>query len=217
MADYHSLLMRAVANLTNAGTPETRGAIYGRARKALLEQLRSLRPPLPESDVAREEKALDEAIAKIEAKYGSEGAAGPARRPRRRHLAGRGKAWRRAWSHVHAASSRLRPAPGRARGVQAVRGPGATACPDKAKSTRTHAERADTAWVCTAASVDGSGARPAGRAAPVPASADHACGQGRRSRVGGRGFAGSIAADGCDGQFALGPGRSCGRGERRQG
>ena len=56
MADYHSLLMRAVANLPNAGTPATRGAIYGRARKALLEQLRSLRPPLPESDITREEK-----------------------------------------------------------------------------------------------------------------------------------------------------------------
>ena len=35
MADYHSLLMRAVANLPNAGTPATREAIYVRARKAL--------------------------------------------------------------------------------------------------------------------------------------------------------------------------------------
>ena len=63
--------MRAVANLPNAGTPATRGAIYGRARKALLEQLRSLRPPLPESDIAREENALDAAIAEIEERYGS--------------------------------------------------------------------------------------------------------------------------------------------------
>ena len=77
MADYHSLLMRAVANLPNAGTPATRGAIYGRAKKALLEQLRSLRPPLPESDIEREEKALDKAIAEIEGKYGAEGAAEP--------------------------------------------------------------------------------------------------------------------------------------------
>ena len=77
MADYHSLLMRAVANLPNAGTPATRGAIYGRARKALLEQLRSLRPPLPESDIAREEKALDAAIAEIEEKYGSQDDAPP--------------------------------------------------------------------------------------------------------------------------------------------
>jgi hypothetical protein len=70
MADYHSLLMRAVANLPNAGTTATRGAIYERARKALLEQLRSLRPPLPESDITREEKALDAAIAEIEERYG---------------------------------------------------------------------------------------------------------------------------------------------------
>ena len=77
MADYHSLLMRAVANLPNAGTPATRGAIYGRARKALLEQLRSLRPPLPESDIAREEKALDAAVAEIEETYGSQDPAPP--------------------------------------------------------------------------------------------------------------------------------------------
>ena len=70
MADYHSLLMRAVANLPSAATPATRQAIYGRARKALLEQLRSLRPPLPESDIGREERALDAAIAQIEARFG---------------------------------------------------------------------------------------------------------------------------------------------------
>jgi hypothetical protein len=75
MADYHSLLMRAVANLPSGGTPATREAIYGRARKALLEQLRSLRPPLPESDIAREANALDAAIAQIETKYGSQDAA----------------------------------------------------------------------------------------------------------------------------------------------
>src|ERR1700722_9158683 len=72
MADYHSLLMRAVANLPNSGTPATRAAIYGRARNALLEQLRSLRPPLPESDITREERALDAAIVQIEERYGSQ-------------------------------------------------------------------------------------------------------------------------------------------------
>jgi hypothetical protein len=75
MADYHSLLMRAVANLPSAGTPATREAIYVRARKALIEQLRSLRPPLPETDIAREASALDAAIAQIEAKYGPQQAA----------------------------------------------------------------------------------------------------------------------------------------------
>jgi hypothetical protein len=72
MADYHSLLTRAVANLPSGGTPATREAIYVRARKALIEQLRSLRPPLPESDIAREANALDAAIAKIEENFPSQ-------------------------------------------------------------------------------------------------------------------------------------------------
>ena len=81
MADYHSLLMRAVANLPNAGTPASRGAIYERARKALLEQLRSLRPPLPEGDITREETALDAAIAEIEERYGPQDPAPPLASP----------------------------------------------------------------------------------------------------------------------------------------
>src|SRR6202453_770065 len=81
MADYHSLLMRAVANLPNAGTSATRGAIYERARKALVEQLRSLRPPLPESDITREETALDAAIAEIEDRYGAQEPAAPIASP----------------------------------------------------------------------------------------------------------------------------------------
>ena len=51
MADYQSLLTRAVANLPPSSTPAARQAIYGRARKALVTQLRSLRPPLPENDI----------------------------------------------------------------------------------------------------------------------------------------------------------------------
>jgi len=71
MADYQSLLTRAVANLPSASAPAARQAIYDRARKALLTQLRTLRPPLPESDIAREESALDKAIAVVEAKFAS--------------------------------------------------------------------------------------------------------------------------------------------------
>jgi hypothetical protein len=71
MADYQSLLTRAVANLPDMSSAATRQAIYDRARKALLTQLRTLRPPLPESDIAREEKALDQAIALVEAKFGA--------------------------------------------------------------------------------------------------------------------------------------------------
>jgi hypothetical protein len=75
MADYQSLLTRAVANLPSTSSAATRQAIYERARKALLTQLRTLRPPLPESDIAREENALNQAIALVEAKFGGTDAA----------------------------------------------------------------------------------------------------------------------------------------------
>ena len=70
MADYRPLLTRAVANLPSTSTVATRHAIYERARKVQLAQLGTLRPPLPESDIAREEEALDQAIALVEAKFG---------------------------------------------------------------------------------------------------------------------------------------------------
>jgi hypothetical protein len=70
MADYRPLLTRVVANLPSTSTAATRHAIYERARKAQLAQLGTLRPPLPESDIAREEEALDQAIALVEAKFG---------------------------------------------------------------------------------------------------------------------------------------------------
>jgi hypothetical protein len=70
MADYQPLLTRAVANLPSTNTVATRRAIYERARKAQLAQLPTLHPPLSESDIAREEEALDQAIALVEAKFG---------------------------------------------------------------------------------------------------------------------------------------------------
>ena len=69
MADYQPLLTRALANLPSTSTVATRHAIYERARKAQLAQLGTLRPPLPESDIAREEEALDQAIVLVEAKF----------------------------------------------------------------------------------------------------------------------------------------------------
>ena len=81
MADYQSLLTRAVANLPNASAAAARQAIYDRARKALVTQLRSLRPPLPDSDIEREERALDEAIAQVELQFARRsGAVGPSLR-----------------------------------------------------------------------------------------------------------------------------------------
>src|SRR5271170_1358128 len=69
MADYYSLLSRAVANLPPSSPAASRRAIYDRARKALVAQLRSLKPQLPESDIAREENALEEAVARLESEF----------------------------------------------------------------------------------------------------------------------------------------------------
>ncbi len=66
MADYYPLLAKAVAGLPNS-TPDTRRAIYDRARNALLGQLRRLEPPVPEADVERESGALEVAVARLEA------------------------------------------------------------------------------------------------------------------------------------------------------
>jgi hypothetical protein len=69
MADYYSLLAKAVSNLPKAGPEPARKAIYDRARKALVRQLRSLGPALSEADIAREEAALEAAIGKLEGQF----------------------------------------------------------------------------------------------------------------------------------------------------
>jgi hypothetical protein len=66
MADYHPLISRAVAGLEH-NTGENRRVLYERARAALVNQLRSVDPPLEESDITRERLALEEAIRKVEA------------------------------------------------------------------------------------------------------------------------------------------------------
>jgi hypothetical protein len=68
MAEYYPLLAKAVASLPNS-TPETRRAIYERARKALLGQLRAVQPPVPEDDISKENQSLDSAIAKLESEF----------------------------------------------------------------------------------------------------------------------------------------------------
>ncbi len=66
MADYQPLISRAVAGL-DQNTGENRSVLYERARAALVNQLRSVDPPLEESEITRERLALEEAIRKVEA------------------------------------------------------------------------------------------------------------------------------------------------------
>src|ERR1700722_15295602 len=66
MTDYQPLIARAVDGLGKS-TGEARRGLYERARSALVTQLRSVDPPLSESDITRERLALEEAIRKVEA------------------------------------------------------------------------------------------------------------------------------------------------------
>ncbi|ACK81880.1 hypothetical protein [Methylorubrum extorquens] len=68
MADYYPLLARALDALPDR-SPALRRAVYDRARSALIAQLRSLDPPVPEADIDLERKALDTAIGRLEAEY----------------------------------------------------------------------------------------------------------------------------------------------------
>lgn len=63
MVDYSSVLLRAVAGKK---TYEERRVVYERARNALVNQLRSIDPPLPEADIARQRTALEDAIRTVE-------------------------------------------------------------------------------------------------------------------------------------------------------
>jgi hypothetical protein len=65
MADYFPLIARAVSGLENS-TAQAQGALYERARTALITQLRTVDPPLEEADIMRERIALENAIRRVE-------------------------------------------------------------------------------------------------------------------------------------------------------
>ncbi len=66
MADYYPLISRAISGLDPSAPGEQRRAIYERARSALIAQLRSVQPPLTESEITRERLSLEEAVRKVE-------------------------------------------------------------------------------------------------------------------------------------------------------
>src|SRR6516162_4942834 len=65
MADYRPLITRAVEGLSN-NTAEARRTLYERARAALVSQLRSIDPPLSETEITRERLVLEDVIRKVE-------------------------------------------------------------------------------------------------------------------------------------------------------
>jgi hypothetical protein len=66
MADYYPLIARAIAGLDPNAPGESRRALYERARAALITQLRTVEPPLSESEITRERLSLEEAVRKVE-------------------------------------------------------------------------------------------------------------------------------------------------------
>ena len=86
MADYYPLIARAISGLDPSAPGEQRRALYERARSALIAQLRSVQPPLTESEITRERLSLEEAVRKVESE-----AAARARTARDASRANRGK------------------------------------------------------------------------------------------------------------------------------
>jgi lipoprotein-anchoring transpeptidase ErfK/SrfK len=66
MADYYSLLLRAVS-APGAGDARWRHSVYERARQMLAADLRATRPPASLPEVAAEQAALEAAVERIEA------------------------------------------------------------------------------------------------------------------------------------------------------
>ena len=77
MVDYQPLLSRALAKLRVADAFTARHSVYERARIAQRAQLQTPYPPLRESEIAREQEALERAIALVESRFRGERASLP--------------------------------------------------------------------------------------------------------------------------------------------
>src|ERR1700716_182030 len=94
MADYYPLIARAISGLDPSAPGESRRALYERARAALIARLRSVQPPLSESEITRERLSLEEAVRKVESEAAQR--ARDASRPGGAGAARGGDAFRRA-------------------------------------------------------------------------------------------------------------------------
>ncbi|MBL4875008.1 MAG: hypothetical protein JKY10_00710 [Cohaesibacteraceae bacterium] len=65
MADYYSVLIRAIGGLPN-NTGDARRNVYERARSALVKQLEAITPPLGSSEITRQRLQLEEQIRRAE-------------------------------------------------------------------------------------------------------------------------------------------------------
>src|SRR5207248_6323861 len=88
MADYYPLIARAIAALDPNAPGESRRALYERARTALIAQLRSVQPPLSQSEITRERLSLEEAVRKVEAEAAQRARQQAEQRPQQRPVAG---------------------------------------------------------------------------------------------------------------------------------
>ncbi len=78
MAEYYAVLSKAVAGL-DVSTPESRRAVYDKARNALIGQLKAIDPPLPTAEISRQRLELEEAIRRVERETSSVPAGAPVR------------------------------------------------------------------------------------------------------------------------------------------
>jgi hypothetical protein len=77
MAEYYAVLSKAVAGL-EAGSQESRRAVYDKARNALIGQLKAIDPPLPTAEISRQRLELEEAIRRVERESAGTAPASPA-------------------------------------------------------------------------------------------------------------------------------------------
>jgi hypothetical protein len=110
MADYYPLIARAIAALDPNAPGESRRALYERARTALIAQLRSVQPPLSESEITRERLSLEEAVRKVESEAAQR--AREASRPPGAARSGSGDAFRRASNRAAEGAPPPAPPPG---------------------------------------------------------------------------------------------------------